>query len=211
MYAVLVLEDGTIVEGSGFGSEAEVFGEAVFNTSMSGYQEALTDPSYKGQILLLTYPLIGNYGINEVDFESNRVQVEGFVVRENCEEPEHPESKKEIDSFLRDQGIPGIAGVDTRALTIKMRAYGTMKAMLKTSSQKIKTDGLVDSVKKSPHITEMDLVDKVTSKEPKYHDAGGKYHVVIFDCGMKLGILNSFLDRKVNVTVVPAQIRSKDI
>jgi carbamoyl-phosphate synthase small subunit len=211
MHAVLVLEDGTILEGEGFGAEREVYGEAVFNTSMSGYQEALTDPSYKGQILMLTYPLIGNYGINEFDFESEKVQVEGFVVRENCLEPQHPEAKKTIDEFLMEQNVPGIAGVDTRSLTIKLRAHGTMKSMLKTSSEKIETSELVEKVRKSPHITELDLVNLVTSKETWRHDVGGKLEVIIFDCGMKLGILNSFLDRKVNVTVVPAHASAKEI
>ncbi|RMF89348.1 MAG: hypothetical protein D6733_06480, partial [Methanobacteriota archaeon] len=149
MHAVLVLEDGTIVEGEGFGAEAEVFGEAVFNTSMSGYQEALTDPSYKGQILMLTYPLVGNYGVNDSDFESDRIQVEGFVVRESCRKPSHPQASKTLDRFLGDQGIPGISGVDTRSLTIKMRAQGTMKAMLKTSSEEIDTEGLVERVRES--------------------------------------------------------------
>lgn len=211
MQAVLVLEDGTIVEGEGFGAESEVFGEAVFNTSMSGYQEALTDPSYNGQILLLTYPLVGNYGVNSTDFESKRIQVEGFVIREGCREPFHPEATGGIESFLSDQGIPGISGVDTRALTIKMRAHGTMKALLKTSSGKIDTNGLIERVKKSPHITEMDLIDQVTSKEPKKYDGGGNLEVVILDCGMKLGILKSLLDRGVNVTVVPAHKSSKDL
>ncbi len=211
MQAVLVLEDGTILRGEGFGAEAEVYGEAVFNTSMSGYQEALTDPSYKGQILTLTYPLIGNYGINTEDFESEKIQVEGFVVRENCQAPSHQASEKTIDRFLSEQGIPGISGVDTRSLTISLRAHGTMKALLKTSSEKIDTDGLVESVRQSPHITEMDLVHQVTAKEPKKHDVGGKTHVAILDCGMKLGIQNSLLQRKVNVTVVPASISAKDI
>jgi carbamoyl-phosphate synthase small subunit len=211
MQAVLVLEDGTIVEGEGFGAEGEVFGEAVFNTSMSGYQEALTDPSYKGQILMLTYPLIGNYGVNEQDFESEKIQVEGFVVRENCAEPSHQASKKTIDSFLSEQGMPGISGVDTRSLTIKLRAYGTMKAMLKTSSKKIKREGLVEKVQESPHITEMDLVHQVTTKEIKRHTIGGKLDVVILDSGMKLGIQNSLLERKVNVTVVPASTPANDI
>ncbi len=211
MYAVLVLEDGSIVQGEGFGAEGEVFGEAVFNTSMSGYQEALTDPSYKGQILMLTYPLVGNYGVNKSDFESQKIQVEGFIVRENCHEPQHPKSDKTIDRFLSDEGKPGISGVDTRALTIKMRAAGTMKAVLKTSSERIDTEGLVDAVVNSPHITEMDLVDQVTSRKIKQHDVGGETNVAILDCGMKLGILNSFLERKTNVTVVPAHTSAKDI
>ncbi|GBE56893.1 carbamoyl-phosphate synthase small chain [archaeon BMS3Bbin16] len=211
MQAVLVLEDGTILEGEGFGAEGEVFGEAVFNTSMSGYQEALTDPSYKGQILTLTYPLIGNYGVNRDDFESEKIQVEGFAVRENCHKPSHHASNSTIDRFLSDQGIPGISGIDTRALTIRMRAQGTMKAMLKTSSEKIDTDGLVESVRQSPHITEMDLVHQVTTKELKRRDIGAKLNVAVLDCGMKLGIENSLLQRSVNVMVVPASTPAKDI
>jgi carbamoyl-phosphate synthase small subunit len=211
MHAVLVLEDGSIIEGKGFGAEGEVFGEAVFNTSMSGYQDALTDPSYKGQILLLTYPLIGNYGVNTSDFESEKIQVEGFAVRENCLEPQHPQMEKGISAFLEDQSIPGISGVDTRSLTIKLRAHGTMKAMLKTSWEKIDVQGLVERVKGSPHITELDLVDQVTSKEFKKHDGGGRCHVAILDCGMKLGILNSFLERKADVSVLPAHTTSKQI
>jgi len=211
MHAILVLEDGTTVEGEGFGAEAEVYGEAVFNTSMTGYQEALTDPSYKGQILLLTYPLIGNYGINDQDFESERIQVEGFAVRESCQEPEHRDAKKNLHQFLTEHGVPGITGIDTRALTIKMRAYGTMKAMLKTSSEKIDAAGLVEKVRESPHITEMDLVELVTAKHVERYDAKGKLHVAILDCGMKQGILQSLLERKVNATVLPAQTSSKDI
>ncbi len=208
---MLVLEDGTIIEGSGFGAEKEVYGEAVFNTSMSGYQESLTDPSYKGQILLLTYPLIGNYGVNELDFESSRIQVEGFAVRENCLDPEHAISKSSIDKFLKDHDIPGISGIDTRSLTIKMRAYGTMKAMLKTSEKKINQSGLVEKVRGSAHISDMDLVHIVTTKKNQRHDAGGELDIVIIDCGMKQNILRSLLERKVNVTVVPAKTSANEI
>jgi len=211
MDAVLVLEDGTIVRGEGFGIEAEVYGEAVFNTSMSGYQEALTDPSYKGQILMLTYPLIGNYGTNESDFESDQVQVEGFVVREKCDNPEHPTNKNSIHEFLVKNERPGIAGVDTRTLTLKMRSQGTMKALLKTSSEKIDTAGLVEQVQNSPHITELDLVNLVTSKKIKTHKKSGRCHVAILDCGMKTGIVDCFKDRGADVSIIPAGTSSKEI
>ena len=118
--AFLILEDGSAHEGYSFGTEADAFGEVVFCTSMVGYQEMLTDPSYAGQILVPTYPLIGNYGVNEPDFESARIQVRGFVVREECLEPNHYLSQKTIHQFLAGSGIPGIHGVDTRAITRRL-------------------------------------------------------------------------------------------
>ena len=119
--AFLVLEDGSVHEGNYFGAEADTFGEVVFCTSMVGYQEMLTDPSYAGQILVPTYPLIGNYGINEQDFESAKIQVRGFVVREECLEPNHYLSQKTIHQYLAESGISGIHGVDTRAITRRLR------------------------------------------------------------------------------------------
>ena len=120
--ASLVLEDGSVFRGHAFGAKAEAFGEVVFNTSMTGYQEMLTDPSYAGQIVMPTYPLIGNYGINERDFESRKVQVSGFVVREHCPEPSHSLSTMTLHQFLDSQGVPGISGVDTRAITRRLRS-----------------------------------------------------------------------------------------
>ncbi len=210
MYAAFVLEDGTIVEGTGFGAEGEAFGEAVFNTSMSGYQEALTDPSYTGQILMLTYPLVGNYGINADDFESDGIKVEGFVVREHCQMPVHRSSEKTIDRFLEENGTPGIAGVDTRALTIKIRKYGTMKAALATSSRKIDVEDLLQRAKGQKDITEMDLVKKVTCREP--HRIGGTgAKIALIDCGMKLSILRHLKKRKCDVSVFPADAGAGEI
>jgi carbamoyl-phosphate synthase small subunit len=125
--AYLVLADGSIYEGFSFGGEADTFGEVVFNTSMMGYQEMLTDPSYAGQILVPTYPLIGNYGINEQDNETARIQVRGFVVREECLEPSHYLSQKTIHQYLKDGGISGIYGLDTRSITRKLRSVGVMR------------------------------------------------------------------------------------
>jgi carbamoyl-phosphate synthase small subunit len=203
MYATLVLEDGTIVEGKGFGSEKEVYGEVVFNTSMCGYQEALTDPSYNGQILLLTYPMIGNYGINSTDFESDGIKVEGFAIREECAIPSHRSSEKTIGEFLEDNEIPGISEIDTRALTIKIRKYGTMKGALKTSSDKIDAEELLENAKEQPDISELDLVREVTCRDIKTYEGKGK-HLVLIDCGLKLSILRDLLERGVRVTVVPA-------
>ncbi len=211
MHACLVLEDGTTLKGKGFGAEKEVLGEVVFNTSMTGYQEALTDPSYKGQILTLTYPLIGNYGINPDDYESEKIQVEGFAVREQCKYPSHRKGEKTIDQFLKENNKPGIEGIDTRALTIKIREHGTMKGALKTSNEKIDTEELIQKAREQPDISEKDLVKQVTSKKIKRYENKSKTEIVLIDCGMKLSILRSLLARKTNVTVVPATTTSKEI
>ncbi|MCK7582412.1 MAG: hypothetical protein MZV65_47030 [Chromatiales bacterium] len=126
----LVLEDGTIMEGTGFGSMENTSGEVVFSTGMTGYQEGLTDPSFRGQILTMSYPLIGNYGVNIKDMESDKVQVNGFVVRELCDSPTDVYGGKDLNSFLKENGIPGIAGVDTRSLIIRIRNAGTMKGAI---------------------------------------------------------------------------------
>src|SRR5512139_1451107 len=124
--ALLALEDGRVFRGRAFGAHGERCGEVVFNTSMTGYQEILTDPSYAGQVVVLTYPLIGNYGINPEDIESRRIQVSGFVVREDCDEPSHWQSTSTLGEYLAKAGIPGIGGVDTRALTRHLRTVGVM-------------------------------------------------------------------------------------
>src|SRR4030067_2591956 len=122
--ANLVLADGSVYEGFSFGAEGESYGEVVFNTSMAGYQEMLTDPSYAGQIVVPTYPLIGNYGINELDVESRKIQVSGFVVREECHQPNHYLGTKTLHQYLAESGISGVSGVDTRAITRKLRSGG---------------------------------------------------------------------------------------
>ena len=198
--AVLALEDGTVVEGKAFGEEREAEGELVFNTSMTGYVEALTDPSYKGQILMMTYPLIGNYGVCREDFESDGVKVEGFVVKELCKEPSNWRSEMTVDELLKEYGVPGIEGVDTRMLTKKLRIYGSMKAYIGVGD--VTKEEAVKRAKNQPSISELDLVDKVCVKSPKTIGEG-KYKVVLIDCGVKASIVRQLVMRGVEVTLVP--------
>ena len=211
--AMLVLEDGTIVHGQGFGAKKEVFGEIVFNTSMVGYVEALTDPSYRGQILMMTYPLIGNYGYSPKWHESDRIQAEGFVVREACKLPSHPFSVKTINEFLEEQDVPGIEGVDTRALTLKIRIHGTMKSALLVYEEGERPDPqeLLRKARAQPHITEVDLVPLVTTRQVTRLEGGGDLELVLIDCGAKRSIVRSLLKRKVNVTLVPFDIPGSQI
>lgn len=201
MKAALALEDGTYLEGKAFGAERDALGEIVFCTSMTGYVEALTDPSYKGQILMMTYPLIGNYGVCREDFESDGVKVEGFVVRELCKKPSNWRSEMSVDELLKEYGVPGIEGVDTRMLTRKIRIYGSMKAAIGVGD--VDREKLIKRAVSQPDITEIDLVDKVCVTEEKRIDAKGKYEVVLIDCGVKRSIVRQLLKRGVNVTLVP--------
>lgn len=210
MRALLVLEDGTCVEGNGFGAEKTVFAELVFNTNMTGYQESLTDPSYKGQILMATYPLIGNYGVNKDNFESEKIQPEGYVVFEQCDAPSHRKHGKTLSEFLLEQDIPGISGIDTRALTIKIRKHGTVKAALATYRDEIDTEELVKSVKEMPHPTTQNLVDSVSCKENICHKGNGKYKIALVDCGVKRNILR-FLLKHSDVVQVPYDITAQEV
>ncbi len=160
--ATLVLADGSVYEGYAFGAEAGASGEVVFNTSMMGYQEMLTDPSYAGQIVVPTYPLIGNYGINKEDFESSKIQVRGFVVREECLEPNHYLSTSTLDQFLKEYGIPGIYGVDTRALTRRLRTSGVMMGILTSDT----SQQAQEQLKKLPSYESIDFVKQVTTDVP---------------------------------------------
>jgi carbamoyl-phosphate synthase small subunit len=202
--AVLVLEDGSFFFGEGFGAVGEAQGELVFNTGMTGYVEALTDPSYAGQILMMTYPLIGNYGVCKEDFESDGIKVEGFVVREVCETPSNWRSEKSLPEFLEEQGVPGIQGVDTRMLTKKIRIYGTMKSTLVVYDGKDEPNiqDLIEKTRRQPAITEIDVVPKVCIKEPKIIEAGQKLDVVLVDCGVKWSIIR-LLQNYANVILVP--------
>ena len=164
----LVLEDGSVYEGIRLGAEGESTGEVVFNTSMTGYQEMLTDPSYGGQILVPTYPLIGNYGVNSADVESRRIQVRGFVVREDCDEPSHPLSEGTIHDYLVKNGIPGISGVDTRAITRKLRSHGVMMGIITPRED---VGSALETLKAAPRYGEFDVVHDVTTKEV-YHWEG---------------------------------------
>jgi carbamoyl-phosphate synthase small subunit len=207
---ILVLEDGTYFEGMGFGSEKTSMGEVVFNTSMVGYQEALTDPSYNGQILTFTFPLIGNYGIGNW-MESPTIQAEGVIVDEYALKPYHRFGKKTIEAFLKEYDVPGLAGVDTRAITRKLREHGVMNGVLKVGSYEIAP--LIKKAKSLHEAGPVDLVKEVTTKKIQtFHpEKNEKGHVVVLDCGLKKDIINYLLEQHVKVTVVPAHTTSQEI
>lgn len=219
--AILLLEDGTSFTGNGFGAIGKISGEVVFSTSMVGYPEALTDPSYKGQVLTLTYPLIGNYGVpsNELNlglplyFESDHIQVQGLVVHELCHEPSHWASTRTLDKWLLDEGVPGIYGVDTRRLTKKLRIHGVMLGVLQVYDAQEKPDfyALLKECKDiaDPNLT--DLVREVSVKKPVKYDADGKRNVVLIDCGVKYSIIRNLLKRNINVIRVPYDASANEV
>lgn len=223
--AVLALEDGTVFEGWSFGFPGEKNGEVVFNTSMAGYQEILTDPSYKGQIVAMTYPLIGNYGINEEDIESQDPKVEGFIVKENSVLFSNWRGDKRLSDYLIEHRIMGIEGVDTRALTKHIRLGGAMKAIL--STEDLNRDRLIEKAKTSPGLIGRDLVKEVTcqkpyqwtkSSDPQFsnYDLQGStpdshFKVAVMDFGVKYNILRSLRDWKCEVVVLPASASADSI
>src|SRR5437016_1454494 len=163
MESSLVLEDGTAIRGAFFGARRKVFGELVFNTNMTGYTEALTDPSYRGQLLMMTYPLIGNYGVDPESMESETIQPTGFVVKEACAVPSHPKSALSLADFLKTHQTPAMEGADTRALTIKIRSKGTMKAALVPVTEDLGT--VAREVRSAPHPDTRNLVAEVSCRE----------------------------------------------
>jgi len=209
--AILVLEDGSAYPGYSFGAEADAYGEVVFNTSMIGYQEMLTDPSYAGQIVMPTYPLIGNYGTNEQDCESKKIQVRGFVVREECLEPNHYLKSQTIHEYLAEGNIPGIYGLDTRAITRKLRSAGVMMGILTIDKS---PEQALAELKKVPDYGSIDFVKQV-STEAAYQwepDAGvGQYKIVVLDCGLKYNILRILRRMGCSVTAVPCTTSAKEI
>jgi carbamoyl-phosphate synthase small subunit len=209
MKAILALEDGTIFEGSSIGATGEQTGEVVFNTSMTGYQEILTDPSYKGQIITMTYPLIGNYGINPEDSESEKPHLSGFVVREMSKIVSNWRSTMSLGDFLKKHKIIGIEGIDTRALTLHIRSIGAMKGII--SNKDLDPKSLVEKAKKSKGLVGVDLVKEVSCKENYEWNKEGKHKVVLLDCGAKYNIMRDLAERKCQVTVVPASTSAKDI
>lgn len=211
MYGAIALEDGSIFLGKGFAGEGKALGEAVFNTSMCGYQEALTDPSYKGQILALTYPIIGNYGVNREDVESKRIQVEGFVVKELVSKYSHCDAEKKLEDFLKEYRIPCVSGIDTRALTLKLRSFGTMRAAICVSRKKIDEKELIEEAKNSPDIGTIDLVKKVTIKKPEIYNEKGSPSIALLDCGTKKSIIMNLASRGAKVIVLPADYSHKEI
>jgi carbamoyl-phosphate synthase small subunit len=220
--AKLALEDGTVYVGRAFGATGETFGEVVFNTSMMGYQEVLTDPSYKGQIVAMTYPLIGNYGINADDRESIGPQVEGYIVRELTRVPSNFRSQGSLDEYLSEHRIQGIEGIDTRALVRRLRVRGAMKGVLSTTD--LDDSSLVHRARTSPGIVGRDLVREVVPDQPFPWSQGftnpfvtylparpATHHVVALDFGMKWNILRCLVQVGCRVTVLPGTARADDV
>jgi carbamoyl-phosphate synthase small subunit len=208
--AMLALEDGTAFAGQAFGAPGERFGEVVFNTSMTGYQEVLTDPSYRGQIVAMTYPLIGNYGVTPDDAESRSVWLEGFVVKELSRTVSNWRATQDVDSYLRRHGATGIEGIDTRELTKLLRTAGALKGVISTID--LDADSLVAKAKASTGLDGRDLVQTVTVDEPyawpldkaEPGTAGNGLHVAVFDCGVKYGILRRLAQAGCRLSVLPA-------
>lgn len=206
MQARLLLEDGTLFTGSAFGAEGEKTGEVVFNTGITGYQEVLSDPSYCGQIVTMTYPLIGNYGITRDDFESVAPYVHGFVVRRHETVPSNWRAEYSVDSLLKEYGIVGISGIDTRMLTRMIRQHGTMKGILTTSAQSV--EELRERLTASPILTNQ--VATVSTKHT-YSSPGSKERIVLVDYGAKTGILRELTARGCDVVVVPQDTTADEI
>lgn len=206
MKAYLILEDGTVFEGTSIGSSREVISEIVFNTSMTGYLEVLTDPSYAGQAVVMTYPLIGNYGICREDMESRQAWPDGYIVRELSRIPSNFRSGDTIDHFLKEQDIPGISGIDTRALTKILREKGTMNGMITTNG-----DYDLEEVKeKIRQYTVKGVVLKTSVKKPYVLPGDGK-KVALLDCGAKDNIARNLNKRGCEVTVYPADTPAEEI
>ena len=217
--AKLALEDGTVFTGTSIGASGEVDGEVCFNTSMTGYQEILTDPSYRGQIVTMTYPQIGNYGVNNDDVESSRPHLAGFIVRQSARRHSNFRSSGSLDEYLKRHGVVGLEGIDTRALVRRIRTQGAMKSVLSTVD--LDDASLVEKARKSPGLVGRDLVrevviepqrdwrqdlsawDKLESSAAEAKDAGGQFHVVALDFGMKWNIARHLFDLGCRVTIVP--------
>jgi carbamoyl-phosphate synthase small subunit len=228
--AILVLEDGSVYEGHSFGAETTAYGEVVFSTSMTGYQEMLTDPSYAGQILVPTYPLIGNYGINESDFESRQIQVRGFAVREYCSQPSHWQSTRTLHEFLLAYGIPGISSIDTRALTRRLRSSGVMMGIL---SSEMTTEEASAELKSLPKYDLTDFVHQVSTEkayewqsnalatansisspskgEDKGEGVGKQLHIAVIDYGLKYNILRILSHLGCQAGAIPCTASAKDV
>lgn len=236
--AILALEDGRHFEGESFGADGTMTGEICFNTSMTGYQEVLTDPSYRGQIVTMTYPMIGNYGVNPLDNESHEPHVRGFVIEELCEVPSNWRSRQSLDGYLKEWSIPGIQGIDTRALTKHLRTLGAMRAVI--SNEIASIDEAVETARNSPAMEGSDFVKEVSTREPYRWDPndedsrqwgipnpsqnshGGetgvfhplpeaKHHVVAYDFGIKRNILRCLRQQGFRVDVVPSTTKAADV
>ncbi len=223
MKAILALADGKVFYGKAFGATGEVSGEVVFNTSMTGYQEILTDPSYCGEIVTMTYPLIGNYGVNLEDVESQRPHLSGFIVKELCDFPSNWRSEISLDAYLKEHGVVGVQGIDTRALVRHIRDKGAQTGVL--SSIDLDPDSLVEKARRAPGLVGRDLVKAVTTKEIYNWTEGlwqlgtgficmerpPRFKVVAYDFGIKRNILRNLVGAGCDVTVVPADTPAEDV
>jgi carbamoyl-phosphate synthase small subunit len=228
--AKLALADGTVYSGTAFGADGEIYGEVVFNTSMTGYQEILTDPSYCGQIVTMTYPHIGNYGVNPEDVESKGLALRGFVVRELCRAPSNFRSTETLDDYLKRSGIIGLEGIDTRSLVRRIRVHGAMTGVLSTVD--LDDRSLVAKAQKSPELVGQDLVQEVIPEKPfEWSEKLSNYaqtpqteadakavaaankplHVVAIDYGMKWNILRHLSDMGFQVSVVPGTATAEEV
>jgi carbamoyl-phosphate synthase small subunit len=220
--AVLLLEDGTIFEGTSFGAKGTRCGEVVFNTSMAGYQEILTDPSYHEQIVTMTYPLIGNYGTNRDDWESRQIFAAGFIVKENCDYPSNWRNKDSLSDYLKENNVVGLEGIDTRALVRHIRVKGAMRGVVSSAQLNIKN--LTKELEQYPGLVGRDIVQNVTSRK-SYHWENGvvdcltgeiklpeqKFKVLAIDYGIKQNILRLLRSSGCDVYVVPAQTGPDEI
>jgi len=201
--AALALADGTIFRGRGFGAKVDSEGEVVFTTAMCGYQEICTDPSLAGQIVCMTYPLIGNYGVNAADAESRQPWIAGLIIRELCDLPSNWRSEGTLDDYLRENGIGGIEGIDTRALTRHLRAKGEIRGVIVRNVDGVSDEELIERAKAAKLPGEWDVVGLVSNDAVQHFGAGDGPHVVIMDCGVKQNIIQSLVDRGAVVSVVP--------
>ena len=215
MPTYLVLEDGSAYRGRAFGADAEAHGEVVFNTSMTGYQEMLTDPSYAGQIVMPTYPLIGNYGINDADHESARIQVSGFIVREHSLRPSHNTSTMTLHEYLRASGVPGLFGVDTRAITRRLRDRGVMMGAI---TREADAGRAVERLRAMPGYGGQDYVSRVSTAEAYRWDAdahhgaeGARRRILVLDLGVKYNILRILAGKGCEVAAMPASASADDV
>ena len=209
MKAIITLSDGTTFKGRSFGAEGERCAEVVFNTSLSGYQEILTDPSYKGQFVTMTYPLIGNYGLNKEDIESAKPFVEGFIVKECSKIASNWRSEITLSDYLKQNNILGIEGIDTRALTKHIRIHGAMKAVISTKD--LNERSLIKKANDFSGLEGIDLVKEVSTKKPYVWSKKGKYNVIVIDCGVKYNILRHLQNNDCKVKVVPYTTSAKAI
>ncbi len=226
MKAYLVLEDGFYLEGKSFTGEFELGGEVIFNTGMTGYQEILTDPSYTGQMVCMTYPLIGNYGINPEDMESEKIHATGLIVKECCKEPSNWRSTESLPEFLMRHNVPGIENIDTRALTVHLRNMGALRGIISTKTDNIAE--LVEKAKALPTMEGQNLVTKVATKStytwtdkvvPVQLNADGSYNwqspkkpsVIVYDFGIKWNILRLLQEQGLELLVVPPNFSAEDV